>query len=96
MEHASQPSWLVNVFPHDHGVVGFQTLKAPICQRIAMIRLTTEVDDKELVAAVHAQGRERVKRFLRLLLLHRDDQLLLEECADMILEELERRATQGS
>lgn len=61
-----------------------------------MIRLTTEVDDKELVAAVHAQGRERVKRFLRLLLLHKDDQLLLEECADMILEELERRATQGN
>jgi hypothetical protein len=34
-----------------------------------------------------------VKRFVRMLLLHKDDQLLLEECADMVLEELERRAS---
>jgi hypothetical protein len=58
-----------------------------------MIRLTTQVEDRELVAAIHALGRDRVKRFLRLMLLYKDDQLLLEEFADMVLEELERRAS---
>ena len=58
-----------------------------------MIRLTTQVEDRELVAAIHALGRDRVKRFVRLMLLYKDDQLLLEECADMVLEELERRAS---
>jgi hypothetical protein len=58
-----------------------------------MIRVTTQLDDRDLVAAVHALGRERVKRVIQMLLLFRDDQALLEECADMILLELERRAT---
>ena len=58
-----------------------------------MIRLTTQVEDRELVAAIHALGRDRVKRFVRLMLLYKDDQLLLEERADMVLEELERRAS---
>jgi hypothetical protein len=62
-------------------------------KQVAMIRLATQVEDRELVAAIHALGRDRVKRFVRLLLLYKDDQLLLEECADMILEELERRAS---
>jgi hypothetical protein len=62
-------------------------------ERALMIRLTTQVDDRELVAAIHALGRDRVKRFLRLMLLYKDDQLLLEEFADMVLEELERRAS---
>lgn len=57
-----------------------------------MIRFTTQVEDRELVAAVHALGRDQVKRVVRMLLLYKDDQLLLEECADMVLEELERRA----
>ena len=47
-----------------------------------MIRLTTQVEDRELVAAIHALGRDRVKRFVRLMLLYKDDQLLLEECAE--------------
>jgi hypothetical protein len=58
-----------------------------------MIRFTTQVEDRELVAAVHALGRDHVKRVVRLLLLYKDDQLLLEECADMVLAELERRAS---
>jgi len=58
-----------------------------------MIRFTTQVEERELVAAIHALGRDRVKRVVRLLLLYKDDQLLLEECADMVLEELERRAS---
>jgi len=58
-----------------------------------MIRFTTQVEERELVAAVHALGRDRVKRFIRLMLLYKDDQTLLEECADMVLEELERRAS---
>lgn len=62
-------------------------------ERVLMIRLTTQVEDRELVAAIHALGRDRVKRFVRLMLLYKDDQLLLEECADMVLEELERRAS---
>jgi hypothetical protein len=47
-----------------------------------MIRFTTQVEERELVAAVHALGRDRVKRFIRLMLLYKDDQALLEECAD--------------
>jgi len=47
----------------------------------------------EIVSAVHALGRERVRRLIRLLLLYRDDQQLLEESADMILKELEKRAS---
>jgi hypothetical protein len=58
-----------------------------------MIRLSTDVDERAIAAAVHAQGRERVKRLVRLLVLYRDDPMLLEECADMLLEELERRAS---
>lgn len=58
-----------------------------------MIRIVTQVDDMEIVAAVHALGRERVRRLIRLLLLYRDDQQLLEESADMILKELEKRAS---
>src|SRR5262245_25019010 len=63
------------------------------CTRNVMIRVTTQLDDRDLVAAVHALGRERVKRVIQMLLLYRDDQALLEECADMILRELERRAS---
>ena len=58
-----------------------------------MIRIVTQVDDMESVAAVHALGRERVSRLIRLLLLYKDDQKLLEDSADMILQELERRAS---
>ncbi len=58
-----------------------------------MIRIVTQVDDMEIVAAVHALGRERVSRLIRLLLLYKDDQKLLEDSADMILQELERRAS---
>jgi hypothetical protein len=61
-----------------------------------MIRFTTQVEERELVAAIHALGRDRVKRVVRLLLLYKDDQLLLEECADMVLEELERRASSSN
>jgi hypothetical protein len=60
-----------------------------------MIRFMTQVEERELVAAIHGLGREHVKRFTRMLLLYKDDQLLLEEIADMVLEELERRASPG-
>ena len=63
-------------------------------RKVAMIRLATQIEDRELVAAIHALGRDHVKRFVRMLLLYKDDQLLLEECADMVLEELERRASE--
>lgn len=59
-----------------------------------MIRLATQIEEREVVAAIHALGRDHVKRFVRMLLLYKDDQLLLEECADMVLEELERRASE--
>jgi len=58
-----------------------------------MIRIVTQVDDMEIVSAVHALGKERVSRLIRLLLLYKDDQQLLEDTADMILKELERRAS---
>ena len=57
-----------------------------------MVRLTTQIDDRELIAALHAEGHERIKRFIRQLLLFENDSVLLEDCADMLLEELERRA----
>ena len=75
------------------GVMSGQDAGQTIGYRGLMIRLTTQVEDRELVAAIHALGRDRVKRFVRLMLLYKDDQLLLEECADMVLEELERRAS---
>ena len=61
-----------------------------------MIRITAEANEREIVAALHQMGRDRVKRFIRLLLLYRDDPILLEECADMVLAELERRAEANS
>ena len=61
-----------------------------------MIRITAEANEREVVAALHQLGRDRVKRFIRLLLLYQDDPILLEECADMVLAELERRAEANS
>jgi hypothetical protein len=57
-----------------------------------MIRLLTHVDEGDVIAALHAEGHERIKRFVRQLLLYENDPVLLEDCADMLLEELERRA----
>lgn len=57
-----------------------------------MIRLNAQVDEREFIAALHAAGHDRIKRFIRQLLLFEDDSVLLEDCADMVLEELERRS----
>jgi len=51
-----------------------------------------QIDDRELIAALHSEGHDRIKRFVRQLMLFENDSVLLEECADMMLEELERRA----
>jgi hypothetical protein len=60
-------------------------------QKGLMIRLTTQVEDRELVAAIHALGRDRVSASC-LMLLYKDDQLLL-EMRRLVLEELERHAS---
>ena len=57
-----------------------------------MVRLTMQIEDRELIAALHGEGHEHIKRFIRQLLLFENDPVLLEDCADMLLEELERRA----
>ena len=57
------------------------------------MRRLTQLDYKDMAAAVHAEGEQSVKTFVRYLLMYKGNQRLLEECADMILEELERRAT---
>jgi hypothetical protein len=57
-----------------------------------MIRLQTHVDEGELIAALHAEGHDHIKHFIRQLLLYENDPVLLEDCADMLLAELERRA----
>jgi hypothetical protein len=45
-----------------------------------------------MAATVHAEGEHSVKIFVRYLLMYMGSQRLLEECADMLLEELENRA----
>ncbi len=57
-----------------------------------MLRLNTDVDERALAAAAHAQGREYVLRLVQLLVLYGDEPQLLEDCADLLLAELERRA----
>ncbi len=58
-----------------------------------MIDVKARVDERALVAALHALGPEHIMRFVRELLIAEDDQALLEDCADMLLKELERRAS---
>ncbi len=57
-----------------------------------MLRLISHTDEREIIAALHALGRDHVKKFVRQLMLYEDDPLLLEECADLVLAELEQRA----
>ncbi len=56
------------------------------------MRRLTQLDYKEMAATVHAEGERSVKTFVRYLLMYMGSQRLLEECADMLLEELENRA----
>ena len=56
------------------------------------MRRLTQLDYKEMAAAFHAEGERSVKMFVRYLLMYMGSQRLLEECADMLLEELENRA----
>ena len=58
-----------------------------------MIRITTTLDAKEIVAALHAQNRATLLEFTRDLLVSNPDSTLLEEVADLLLAELERRAS---
>lgn len=58
-----------------------------------MVRVTVDVDEREFMNALRARGNERVQQFVRQLLLIDYDQTLLEDCADMLLRELEQRAS---
>ncbi|NJN52424.1 MAG: hypothetical protein HC809_12380 [Gammaproteobacteria bacterium] len=61
-----------------------------------MIQVHAQVEEREFMAALRAEGPERVQRFILQLLLLKDDQTLLEDCADMLLRELEQRAASGT
>lgn len=56
------------------------------------MQIVTQVEDRQIIAALHAEGHERIKRFILALLRYEDDPILLEDCADLVLGELERRA----
>ena len=58
-----------------------------------MIRITTSLSAKEIVTALQAQPREVLLDVTKELLTTHPDAPLLEEVADMVLAELERRAT---
>lgn len=57
-----------------------------------MIKISTRLEDKDIVAGIHAQGREQTKSFAKELLTTHPDITLLEEMVDTLLVELERRA----
>lgn len=58
-----------------------------------MIRITTSLDAKEIVKALQSQPREVLLNFTEQLLTGHQDATLLEEVADIVLAELERRAS---
>ena len=58
-----------------------------------MIRITTSLDAKEIIQALQGQPREVLLDFTQELLTSYRDASLLEEVADIVLAELERRAS---
>lgn len=58
-----------------------------------MIRITTTLDSKEILQALQSQPRDVLLEFTEELLITYRDSSLLEEVADMVLAELERRAS---
>lgn len=58
-----------------------------------MIRITTSLSAAEIVKALQAQPREVLLEVTKNLLVTHRDSTLLEEVADMVLAELERRAS---
>ena len=58
-----------------------------------MIEVTAQIDERQVMSALHILGPQHVKRFILELLRTEDDQTLLEDCADLLLKELERRAS---
>ena len=61
-----------------------------------MIRITTSLSAAEIVKALQAQPREVLLDVTKNLLITHRDSTLLEEVADMVLAELERRASGAS
>ena len=57
-----------------------------------MIKISTRLEDNDIVTSIHAQGREQTKEFAKKLLNTHPDITLLEEMVDALLVELERRA----
>jgi len=58
-----------------------------------MIRIATRLESSEIIRALHAQPRDVLLEFARDLLVGYKDATLLEDLADMVLAELERRAS---
>lgn len=57
-----------------------------------MIRITTTLTAEEIVKALQAQPRDDLINLTKELLTNHRDSTLLEEVADIVLAELERRA----
>ncbi|MEM7219170.1 MAG: hypothetical protein AAF515_12455 [Pseudomonadota bacterium] len=57
-----------------------------------MLKITTRLNTEELVAALHAQDKGELRDFAIELLVNHPDARLLEEVADRLLAELQRRA----
>lgn len=58
-----------------------------------MIRITTSLEAEEIIKALQSLPRDSFLEFTRDLLVNHRDSELLEEVADMVLAELERRAS---
>ena len=59
-----------------------------------MIRITTSLSARDVVTGLQAQPRDVLLEVTKELLTTHRDSSLLEEVADMVLAELERRATE--
>ena len=64
----------------------------PASQTESMIRISTNLHEIEIVEAVSALGRGKVKDLIWLLAKYTNDEQFLEECAEMFRREVARNA----
>ncbi len=69
----------------------YSYLPAPT-RRKRMIRISTNLHEIEIVEAVNALGRGKVKDLIWLLAKYTNDEQFLDECAEMFRQEVSRNA----
>ncbi|MCZ6871351.1 MAG: hypothetical protein O7G84_17785 [Gammaproteobacteria bacterium] len=69
----------------------YSHLPAP-ARRKRMIRISTNLHEIEIVEAVNALGRGKVKDLIWLLAKYTNDEQFLDECAEMFRQEVSRNA----